>query len=485
MSEGWPRGEEDVDLAGHAPDRGAHGEPDNQPDNHRAGQVGWLMYEWANQPYFSLITIFLFANYFANVFYPGDEATGQAYWGYTQAIAGVAIALMSPVLGAMADAAGPRKPFIALFLVGVSLACIGLWSAVPGGAVLPVMALIILASISAEFVTTFANAMLPTIATERRMALLSGAGFGIAQVAGIVALALVLFAFQLPGNVAADFIPDAPLLGLDRAAYEDERIVGPLAGLWFLIFMLPLFLLTPDQPKSGLGRVAAARQGIRQLGVTFRRLRHFRNIALYLIARMLYYDGCAAVFMFGGIIAGALFGWGALELAVFGIVVTLFSALGGFLGGVVDARMGSKPTIVSALMVVILTTLALVSVDQDTMFFVMEITPRAEGAAPFSSTGEIAFLTVACLFGLGVGPVIASSRTMLARLAPREMMAEFFGLYALAGKATTFLAPLTIGIVTQATGNQRLGLSIVLIFLVAGLALMLFVREERSRAVHA
>ena len=397
MSEGWPRGEEDLDLAGHAP----HGEPDNQPDNHRAGQVGWLMYEWANQPYFSLITIFLFANYFANVFYPGDEATGQAYWGYTQAIAGVAIALMSPVLGAMADAAGPRKPFIALFLVGVSLACIGLWSAVPGGAVLPVMALIILASISAEFVTTFANAMLPTIATERRMALLSGAGFGIAQVAGIVALALVLFAFQLPGNVAADFIPDAPLLGLDRTAYEDERIVGPLAGLWFLIFMLPLFLLTPDQPKSGLGRVAAARQGIRQLGVTFRRLRHFRNIALYLIARMLYYDGCAA------------------------------------------------------------------------------------GAAPFSSTGEIAFLTVACLFGLGVGPVIASSRTMLARLAPREMMAEFFGLYALAGKATTFLAPLTIGIVTQATGNQRLGLSIVLIFLVAGLALMLFVREERSRAVHA
>ena len=102
MSEGWPRGEEDVDLAGHAPDGGAHVESDNQPDNHRAGQVGWLMYEWANQPYFSLITIFLFANYFANVFYPGDEATGQAYWGYTQAIAGVVIALMSPVLGAMA-----------------------------------------------------------------------------------------------------------------------------------------------------------------------------------------------------------------------------------------------------------------------------------------------------------------------------------------------------------------------------------------------
>ncbi|CDO59665.1 Major facilitator superfamily MFS_1 [Candidatus Phaeomarinobacter ectocarpi] len=476
MSEGWPRGEEDT-----ATQTASHGEP----SNHTGGQVGWLMYEWANQPYFSLITIFLFSNYFANVFFQGDAADGQAYWGYTQAIAGIAIALMSPILGAMADAAGPRKPFIGFFLLGVSFGCVGLWIAEPGGALLPIMALVIVASISAEFVTTFANAMLPNISTERRMALLSGVGYGIAQVAGIFALAIVLFAFQLPGNIEASFIPDAPLLGLDRSAYEDERIVGPLAGLWFLVFMLPLFLLTPDQPKTGLKRGAAARQGIRQLRETFRRLRHFRNIGLYLIARMLYYDGCTAVFMFGGIIAGALFGWSALELAVFGIVVTLFSALGGFLGGVIDARIGSKRTIVGALLVVILTSVALVSVDSDTMFFVLEVAPRAEGAAPFSSAGEIAFLVIACLFGLGVGPALASSRTMLARLAPRDMMAEFFGLYALAGKATTFLAPLTIGIVTQATGNQRLGLSIVLVFLLAGLALMFFVKEERSEGLHA
>jgi len=478
MSEGWPRGEEETAI-------GTPSAVAGEPENHTRGQIGWLMYEWANQPYFSLITIFLFANYFANVFYQGDPADGQAYWGYTQAIAGVAIALMSPILGAMADAAGPRKPFIGFFLVGVLLGCAGLWIAEPGGAVLPVMLLVILASISAEFVLTFANAMLPNIATERRMALLSGVGYGIAQVAGILVLALVLFAFQLPGNIEAAFVPEAPLLGLDRSQYEDERIVGPLAGLWFFIFMLPLFLLTPDQPRSGLNRVSAARQGLRQLGETFRRLKHFRNIALYLIARMLYYDGCAAIFMFGGIIAGALFGWSALELAMFGIIVTLFSGLGGFLGGVIDARVGSKRTILISLVVVILASVALVSVDSDTMFFVMEVAPRAEGAAPFTSAGEIAFLGIACVFGLAVGPALASSRTMLARLAPREMMAEFFGLYALAGKATTFLAPLTIGIVTQATGNQRLGLSIVLIFLLAGFALMLFVREERSSAIHA
>ncbi|MGD1933158.1 MAG: MFS transporter [Candidatus Phaeomarinobacter sp.] len=475
MSEGWPRGEEETGIGSPA---------DGEPHNHTAGQVGWLMYEWANQPYFSLITIFLFANYFANVFYQGDAADGQAYWGYTQAIAGIAIALISPILGAMADASGPRKPFIGFFLIGVTAACAGLWIAEPGGALVPVMAMVILASISAEFVITFSNAMLPNIATERRMALLSGVGFGIAQVAGIFALVLVLFAFQLPGNLEASFIPDAPLLGLDRAAFEDERIVGPLAGLWFLVFMLPLFLLTPDQPKSGLRRAEAARQGLKQLGETFRRLKHFRNIGIYLIARMLYYDGCAAVFMFGGIVAGALFGWGALELAVFGIIVTLFSGIGGFLGGVLDARFGSKRTIVSALFLVILTSIALVSVDRDTMFFVIDIEPRAEGAAPFSSLGEIMFLAIACLFGVGVGPALASSRTMLARLAPREMMAEFFGLYALAGKATTFLAPLTIGIVTQATGNQQLGLSIVLVFLVAGLVMMFFVKEQRSEAIH-
>lgn len=481
MSEGWPRGEEDRALDA-AP---AHGEP----RNHTAGQAGWLMYEWANQPYFSLITIFLFANYFANTFYPGSTggsaAEGQAMWGYTQAVAGICIALLSPVLGAMADAAGPRKPFIAVFLVGVTLGCSGLWIAAPGSAVLPVMLMVVIASISAEFVITFANAMLPGIATERRMALLSGVGYGIAQVAGILVLALVLIAFQLPGNVEAPFIGDAPALGLDRAHYEDERIVGPLAGLWFLVFMLPLFMLTPDQASTGRNRLAAARHGLAQLGETFRRLRHFRNIALYLVARMIYYDGFTAVFIFGGIIAGAIFGWGALELAVFGIVVTLFSGIGGFAGGAIDAAIGSRTTILASLTLVFLSVVALLSFDTDTAFFFWEIEVRGEGAAPFSSWGEIGFMVTACLFGVGVGPAIASSRTMLARLAPREMMAEFFGLYALAGKATTFLAPLAIGIVTQATGNQRLGLSIVLVFLGAGLALMLFVREERASAVHA
>ena len=479
MSEGWPRGEEDTSLG-----IARHGEP----GNHTAGQIGWLFYEWANQPYFSLVTIFLFANYFANSFYPGatgaSAADGQAAWGYTQAAAGIAIALLSPVLGAMADAAGPRKPFIAVFLAGVTLACAGLWWAAPESPVLPVMAMVIVASISAEFVITFANAMLPAIATERRMAVLSGAGYGVAQVAGILVLALVLVAFQLPGNVEAPFIADAPALGLDRAAHEDERIVGPLAGLWFLVFMLPLFALTPDQAPTGRGRLAAARHGLAQLGETFRRLRHFRNVALYLVARMLYYDGLTAVFMFGGIIAGAIFGWGALELAVFGIVVTLFSGLAGFAGGAIDAAVGSKATLVSALVLVIAAVVMLLSFDRDTAFFFVETAARGDGAAPFSSWGEIGFMATACVFGLGVGPAIASSRTMLARLAPREMMAEFFGLYALAGKATTFLAPLTIGLVTQATGNQRLGLAIVLVFLVAGLALLVFVREERTTALH-
>ncbi len=482
MSEGWPTGEADAALDSYEARITA---PVMRHADNSAGQAGWLLYEWANQPYFSLITIFLFANYFANVFYDGTAAEGQAMWGYTQAIAGVAIALMSPLLGAMADAAGPRKPFIGIFLLGVSFACMGLWMAVPGGPVIPVMALVIIASISAEFVTTFSNAMLPAIASERRMAIISGAGYGLAQLAGIFALAIVLFAFQLPGQVEAPFIAEAPLFGLDRDLYEDERIVGPLAGLWFLVFMIPLFLLTPDQPRTGRGRLESARYGLRQLGATFRGLRQYRNIATYLVARMLYYDGFTAVFMFGGIIAGAIFGWSALELAIFGIVVTLFSAIGGFAGGWIDARFGSRATIIGSVVVVIIATASLLSFDRDTALFVFDVAARGEDAPPFSSIGEVGFLAVACLFGLGVGPAIASSRTMLGRLAPHEKMAEFFGLYALAGKATTFLAPLTIGIITQATGNQRLGLSIVLVFLVAGLTLMFFVKEERAVTVRA
>jgi UMF1 family MFS transporter len=444
-------------------------------------QAAWVCYEWANQPYFSLVTIFLFAPYLTATVV-GDPVKGQAVWGYTQAIAGIIIALSSPLLGAMADAAGPRKPWIGFFTLFCALGCFGLWIAKPGIAVPPVMISLIVASVGMEFAIIFANAMLPTIASERRIGLLSGIGIGVGQVAAIVALVLVLICFQLPGVVHASFIPEAPLFGLSKEAYETDRIVGPISGVWFVLFMLPLFFFVPDQAHRGLSRVEAAKAGLVRLAHTIEKARHFRNVALYLLSRMAFYDGMNAIFVFGGILAASIFHWGAMEMAVYGIWATLFAALGAFIGGWTDQRFGSKKTLIWSLLFALLAFVALISYDRDQIFFFIHV-PVAADAKPFTTLPQQAFLlTVAC-FGLMAGPTIASSRTMLARIAPVEMMTEFFGLYSLAGKATTFVAPLLIGLVTSITGSQRLGLMVAMPLILIGIAMLLFVREERATAI--
>ncbi len=444
-------------------------------------QGAWVLYEWANQTYFSLITIFLFPPFFTQVL-ASNPIEGQAYWGYVQAVAGITIALFSPLLGAMADAAGPRKPWIVFTTLFCVAGCFSLWFAVPGQPLLPVAIALIVAAVGMEFTIIFANAMLPTIASDRRIGLLSGIGIGVGQLAAIVALVLVLLLWQLPGEVAAPFIPDEPLFGLSKEAHETDRIIGPISGLWFLVFMLPLLLLVPDQKTRGLSRRQAVREGLHRLGATLRSVRHFRNVALYLFSRMLFYDGMTAIFVFGGILAASIFGWGAMEMAVYGIWVTLFAAFGAFVGGWVDLKVGSKATLVWSLIGVIVSFLVLLSFDRDKILYVIEV-PVAADAAAFSTLPQQLFLLTVGLFGLMVGPVIASSRTMMARISPREMMTEFFGLFALVGKATAWIAPLLIGIVTEITQSQRFGLMITVPLILAGLIGLLFVKEERAKAV--
>lgn len=442
------------------------------------GEWGWLSGEFAAQPYFSLINIFLFANYFANTISP-ESLQGQAYWGYTQAAAGVLIAVLTPVFGAIADVTRNRKPWLAGFSAACAVACMALWWAEPGDRLPGIALLVVVAAASIEFVVAFSSAMLPDIAKGRRIGTLSATGYGLSQIAGILALALVLIAFQLPGRVEAGVIPAAPLFGLDHAAFETERISGPVAGLWLALFMIPLFLFTPDRAAAATrGVTAAIGDGIGKLLATLGDLRGHGNAMRFLLARMLYNDGMQAVFAFGGVVAGVVLGWGALELAVFGIAVTLCSGIGGFAGAALDARLGSRRTIIVSLLVVTLTAFGLVTFEPDRIFFIFDVTPRAAGGAVFSSESEWAFMAVACVFGLAIGPVVASSRTLMAHLAPDGKSTEFFGLYALSGKATAFAAPLAIALLTDMTGSRMLGLSAILVFLAAGFAVLLTVREE-------
>ncbi len=448
----------------------------------RLGQFSWALFDWANQPYFTLVTTFIFAPYFTS-HVVGDAIRGQELWGYGQAIAGLCIALLSPVMGAIADAAGPRKPWIVLFQALSALACAGLWLAMPGAAdrdLILILGLVVLASLGAEFATVFNNAMLPGLASRARLGRLSGRAWALGYLGGLISLGFILGGFSLP---------EVPLFGLDKASHEHDRMVGPFSAIWMVIFILPLLLFTPDAPPSGLGRRQAVRLGLRQLMATLREVRHYRNVMLFLIARMIYFDGLSAVFAFGGIYAAGSFGWTTTNLGIFGIILTIFAAVGAVIGGWLDDRIGSKKTIIFAVIGLIVATLGIVSIAveglggpdrRDTILFFIHYAQPTPGDGMFTTLAEQIFLLFGIMIGVFGGPAQAASRTMLSRLAPVEKIGEFYGLYALSGKATAFIAPFAVAWVTGAVQSQRAGIAVILVFLTLGLLLMLPVREERA-----
>lgn len=440
----------------------------------RRALFGWVMFDWASQPFYTLVVTFLFAPYFVNGFMD-DPVRGASLWGYATGIAELIAALAAPVLGAVADTGQPRKPWIAAFSVLLVAGLCGLWLAEPGrGDLVPIVLIAFgLATIGAELATVFTNAMMESLVSGRRLGTLSGTGWATGYVGGL--LSLVLFAGLLVAdhNSGKTLLGLPPLLPLDAATREGDRLVGPFSALWYLVFVLPLFLYTPDRPP-GPRQAHAVSAGLRQLLRSLKELvRHHAQIALFLLARMLYADGLGAVFAFGGIYAATVFGWGAMELGLFGIVLTIAGTIGAFLGGPLDDRLGSKIVITGALLLFIAASIGVLSVDKSHVLFVLPVEPKLSGSAPFTSTGEQVLLGFAMLIGIASGPVQASSRALLARMSPPDKMTEFFGFFSFSGKATAFAAPLAIGAVTHVANSQRIGIASCLLFLIAGLVLLL------------
>lgn len=438
----------------------------------KRGQFSWAMFDWANQPYFTVVTTFIFAPYFTATVV-GDSVLGQAYWGYTQAIAAVVIALFSPVLGSIADAGGPRKPWMAFFIAINIIGACALWWAMPGqqSGIFWILAAIVLGTVGIEFSLVFNNAMLPSLTTPEKLGRLSGFAWALGYVGGLIALFIVLLGFSLP---------ETTLFGLDKAAHEHDRMTGPLSGIWFLIFALPMFLFTPDSERAGIGKMQAVRKGLSSLLKTLSSLGNQRNMVFFLIARMVYNDGILAVIGFSGIYAAGIFGWSTTSLGIFGIFVVIAAIFGAYFGGWFDDRLGSKPTIVISVLGLSFATVGIVSISDGEVLFGLPAAMPVEGGGLFSSPAEQVFMGFALVMGIFFGPAQAASRTMIARLAPVGKSGEFFGLFALSGKATAFMAPLLIGIVTQATGQQRPAMVVILILLLVGATLMSFVREPEK-----
>ena len=439
------------------------------------GRISWALFEWARNPYVQLVTIFIYAPYFAREVV-GDAVHGQALWGQISGYSGFAIALLAPVLGAIADAGGRRKPWIAFYAALLAIAGASLWFGKPSTPIIEIGVVIAIASIAYELSTVFHNAMLDSVAQPKHVGALSGLGYALGNAASVLLLVFALLAF---------YLPEHPLLGLDRAAHEHERIVGPLCAAWLIVFSFPLFLWTPDRPSTHMKWAKAMREGLRSVARTVKSLRHYRNVAVYLIARAIYNDGKTAVLTFGGVYASGVFHWKAEQMAVFGILLCVFAAVGGLLGGRLADRIGPKRAILVSISGTMLGSILSLGFAPDRILFYSPFDPSHTLAwmPVFHTLPELLYLAVVIIIAVFIVAAYANSRTMLARIAPAERMAEFFGLYALSGTSTAFLAPLAVGALTAWSGSQQWGMAAVVAFLLIGFLGMLFVREERASAV--
>ena len=441
----------------------------------RRAIVGWVLFDWAAQPFFTLVTTFVYAPYFAATVV-ADPVEGQALWGYAKAASGLLIASLSPVLGAIADASGRRKPWIAVFGTLLVVGSAALWLGKPGEGALLVVVAFAVAGIGAEFATVFNNAMMPSLVTRERLGWLSGTGWAVGYIGGLVSLVLVLGLLAASPQSGKTLLGLPPLFGLDPAMREGDRATGPLSALWFIVFVLPLFLYTPDEPVRMPVR-AAIRHGLRTLAGTLRDLPRRRDASLFLLANMIAADGLVALFAFGGIYAAGTFGWGLIEIGLFGILLTIAGTVGAYVGGRLDDRIGPKPVILASLATLIAADVAILAIDPDYVPLIGTVTPPRPDDGLFAATAERAFLGIGMVIGLAAGPLQAAARTLLVRLAPPDRITQFFGLFALSGKVTSFLGPFLVGVVTAASSSQKAGMAVLIGFFLTGLALLVCVRK--------
>ncbi|HEY5796511.1 MAG TPA: MFS transporter [Bosea sp. (in: a-proteobacteria)] len=447
----------------------------------RRAVAAWLFFDWAAQPFFTLITTFVFAPFFAAAL-AADPAQGQALWGYATGFAGLCIALLSPLLGGIADRTGPRKPWIAVFGACLVLGSGALWFAVPGSALAVPIALcgFVLATIGAEFATTFNNAMMTRLVPPERLGWLSGTGWAIGYLGGLVSLAVTLGLLAADPVTGKTLVGLTPIFGLDAATREGDRFSGPLTALWFVVFVAPMFLLTPDSPATGMRLAEAAKGGVGRLKATLAELPRLPSLGRFLLANMIYQDALVALFAFGGIYAAGVFGWQTIEIGIFGIMLTIAGTLGAWLGGKVDDAIGGKAVVLGAISCLLLACLGILSLAPDRILFVVEAVPASPGDGLFASVPEKVYLGLGLLIGLVAGPLQASSRSLMARLAPPDRVGEFFGLFALSGKVTSFLGPTLVALATTAFASQRAGLAVLIAFFLAGGALLAGVNVKRA-----
>ncbi len=439
------------------------------PQTPKKGIWGWMLFDWAAQPFFTVVTTFIFGPYFVSKM-AADPVAGQAAWGYGIAAAGLIIAILSPILGSVADQTGPRKPWIAAFAVMKIVMLMTLWWAAPGTSLLWVVAVFTLATVAAEFSTVFNDSMMPRLIPAADIGRVSNIAWGLGYAGGMIVLIFVLLALAGSPDTGKTLMGIEPLFGIDPKQGEDARITGPIAAIWYFIFILPMFLLTPDV-KTPVPRVPIATaigDGLTELKATLREVGQRTGILKFLAARMVYQDGVNALLALGGAFAAAMFGWSITELGLFGIFLNIVAIFGCIVAGRLDASYGSKTIVQVSIVLLLIATIGIVSTGPGYTLFGLLNFGDADSGGLFGTAAEKAYILYGLLIGVAFGPVQASSRSYMARSVEPHEAGRFFGIYALAGRATSFLAPFLVASITQISGSARLGMAVLIAFFIVG-----------------
>ena len=443
---------------------------------------GWWFFDWASQPYHTLLVTFVFGPYFAAVAAERFIASGmaeeaakaqaQSTWAVGMLVAGLIIGIGAPFIGAMADISGRRMPWMVAFSLMYVAGSGALWWTTPDGATLwPMLACFVIGFIGAEYALIFINGQLPDLGTAEEVGQISGSGFAFGYLGGLVSLIvmLLLFVEQSSGKT---LIGIDPIFGLDAAGREGTRSVGPFSALWYAVFMIPYFLWYRDRPRTG--QRATFAKALHSVVGSIARLRHRGSLAAYLGSSMFYRDALNGLYAFGGTYAALVLEWQLTAIGIFGIVALISSALFSWAGGRLETRWGPKRVIIVSILILMAVCTVIVGMSREQLLGI----PFAEG----SKLPDAIFFGCGALIG-GMGGVLqSSSRSMMVRHTDPALPTEHFGLYGLSGRATAFLAPSLIALVTTMSGSTRIGVSPVIGLFAIGLILLVWVKPEGDRA---
>jgi UMF1 family MFS transporter len=434
------------------------------------GQVFvWSMFDFANQPFTNLVVTFIYGTFFTTVI-ASNEILGTQQWSHAISITAIIVALLSPFMGALADRGGYRKTFLFGFTWLTIISTTALYFVLPGE-IMPALIYFVIANIGFEMGSVFCNAYLPDISHSKNIGRISGYGWSLGYVGGLIALALAMvFLVQA----------DNPIFGFGKGAegvYENIRATNLLVAIWFAIFSIPTFVYLKDRKPDTKALLSNVRVTIKDFRLTAKELNNYPQIITFLVARLFYNDGLVTIFAFGGIYAAGSLDFSFNEIMILGIVLNITAGLGAFLMGFLDDKVGGKKTIKVTLIGLMIAIILAV--------FAPELRPFSQfvfggSSVPEWLTGKNIFWFAAILIGVFSGPNQASSRSLMGRFTPENKKNEFFGFFAFSGKATAFLGPFLLGSLTMYFESQRVGISVIFLFFMVGFILLNLVDEEKG-----